>query len=50
MTGNGSHRMIIIYHILNQVTVIDNKIGTLTKSRHGETINLDSQKKTTRES
>ena len=37
MTGNGSHWMIIIRHILNQVTVIDNKIGTLTKSRQGET-------------
>ena len=37
MTGNGSHRMIIIRHILDQVTVIDNKTGTRTKSRHGET-------------
>ena len=37
MTGNSSHRMIIIHHISSQVTVIDNKIGTLTKSRHGET-------------
>ena len=37
MTGNGSHRMIIIRHILNQVTVIDNETGTPTKSRHGET-------------
>ena len=37
MAGNGSHRMIIIRHFLNQLTVIDNKTGTPTKSRHGET-------------
>ena len=37
MTGNGSHRKIIIRHILDKVTVIDNKTGTPTKSRHGET-------------
>ena len=37
MTGNGTHRMIIIRHILDQVTVIDNKTGTRTKSRHRET-------------
>ena len=36
MTGNGSHRMIIIRHILDQVTVLDNKIDTSTKAcRHG---------------
>ena len=35
MTGNGSHRMIIIRHILDQVTVLDNKIDTSTKAcRH----------------
>ena len=37
MTSNGSDRMIIIHYILNQVTVIDNKIGTLIKSRRCET-------------
>ena len=50
MTDKGSQRM-IIHHILNLVTVIDNKTGTSTKSRQGEIIiNLDSQKTTTRES
>ena len=45
MTGNGSHRMIIIRHILDQVTVIDKKLVRQQNLDTVKQINLDSRKR-----